>query len=318
MTAKERLKDLEKGKQIGFESSKPKKKKEKTLSRKVTYTITMSNFFSHVFELILSINNIDETKYLSKKHGVQKRDIRLNKKFKRLSGLDWDHSSEIGSFNFNGKLATVFLFHILYEVDHVIAKTYSRQYRDAKRFKVYNMLLNKIIERCDLLVVGLLTRDFSYSEPMHAMTQMLILANGNDGNILKTMEESFKFLEKECRNPSVDEGVVLNNVMKTAYILATMNMKLKKTPKFIEGDYRNDDATIRKQVAQLGFAIMKAESKGAKSLFYDMMIEANPKIMCRFPDVNEFPELCVGYQALTLLMLYMDNPDVTRWVKKMM
>ena len=116
MTAKERLKDLEKGKQIGFESSKPKKKKEKTLTRKATYTITMSNFFSHVFELILSINNIDETKYLSKKHGVQKRDIRLNKKFKRLSGLDWEHSSEIGSFDFNGKLATVFLFHILYEL----------------------------------------------------------------------------------------------------------------------------------------------------------------------------------------------------------
>ena len=35
MTAKERLKDLEKGKQIGFESSKPKKKKEKTESKRV-------------------------------------------------------------------------------------------------------------------------------------------------------------------------------------------------------------------------------------------------------------------------------------------
>lgn len=109
----------------------------------------------------------------------------------------------------------------------------------------------------------------------------------------------------------------MNNIMKTAYILATMNLKLKKTPEFIDGDYSSDDVLMRKQIAQLGYAIMKAEAKGASSFFYDIMIEAKPKIYCRWADVNEYPELCVGCQALYLLMIYMDNPDVTRWVNKM-
>ena len=107
---------------------------------------------------------------------------------------------------------------------------------------------------------------------------MMILASGKDGNILKVVDESFKFLDKECGNQTVDSGVIMNNIMKTAYILATMNLKLKKTPEFIDGDYSSDDVLMRKQIAQLGYAIMKAEAKGASSFFYDIMIEARPKI----------------------------------------
>ena len=316
--AKNRLKELDKGKVAGVDkSSGKKKKKEKTLSKRAVYSITMTNFFGHLFELILMINNINESEYLDSKLGMQKRNIKLNKKFKRLSSLNWHMASEPGSVDFNGKMVTIYLFHIIYEIDRLIQRTYAKQYHDEKRFKVYNMLLNNIIERTDLIVVGLLTRDFSYSEPLHAMTQMMILASGKDGNILKVVDESFKFLDKECGNQTVDSGVIMNNIMKTAYILATMNLKLKKTPEFIDGDYSSDDVLMRKQIAQLGYAIMKAEAKGASSFFYDIMIEAKPKIYCRWADVNEYPELCVGCQALYLLMIYMDNPDVTRWVNKM-
>ena len=185
---KNRLKELDKGKVAGVDkSSGKKKKKEKTLSKRAVYSITMTNFFGHLFELILMINNINESEYLDSKLGMQKRNIKLNKKFKRLSSLNWHMPSEPGSVDFNGKMVTIYLFHIIYEIDRLIQRTYAKQYHDEKRFKVYNMLLNNIIERTDLMVVGLLTRDFSYSEPLHAMTQMMILASGKDGNILKVI-----------------------------------------------------------------------------------------------------------------------------------
>ena len=319
-SVKSRLKELDNGKKAGVDKAsefKQKKKKGKTLSNKVVYSITMSNFFSHVFEMILTINNIDEYEYMDSKNGMQRRNIKLNKKFKELSSLDWESKSEIGSLQFRGKLATIYLFHLVKTIDHLIARTYAKQYKGDKRFKVYNMLLDNIIQRSDMLIVGLLTRDFSYAEPLQAMTQIIILANGKDGNLLEMINDSIEFLEKECNDASVNEGVILNNIMKTAYILSTMNTKLKKTPKFIEGDYRSDDETMKKQIGQLGYAIMKAQVKGNNSLFYDLMIQANPKLFTRFPDVNDYPEVCVGCQALYLLMMYVDDPGVTSWIKKM-
>ena len=314
---KQRIKELEHGSIAGIDKKKEKKKKEKTLGNKAVYSITMSNFFSHIFEMILSINNIDEDEYMDKKLGMQKRNIKFNKKFKELSSINWDDKSEFGSSQFRGKLATIYLFHLVKDIDRLIARTYTREYKGSKRFKVYNMLLNNIITRSDMLIVGLLTRDLSYAEPLQAMTQMIILANGKDGDLLKMINDSISFLEKECSNPTVDEGVILNNIMKTAYILSTMNLKLKKTPKFIEGDYRRNDNVMKNQIGQLGYAIMKAQIKGNESLFYDLMMETNPKLYTRFEDVNDYPEVCVGCQALYLLQLYVDNPDVTKWINKM-
>ena len=51
-SVKSRLKELDNGKKAGVDKAsefKQKKKKGKTLSNKVVYSITMSNFFSHVF-----------------------------------------------------------------------------------------------------------------------------------------------------------------------------------------------------------------------------------------------------------------------------
>lgn len=310
--AKDRLKELEKGK-----CKKPsKKKKDKGLNNRSLYMITLTNFFTHVYELILTINCINKDKFIDSQFGMQKKNIKFNKKFKKLSKLHWDETSEPGSADFNGKLITIYLFHIIREADHLIQRSYSKQYHGEKRFKTCNMLLNNIIERTDLLIVGLLTRDFSYHEPLHAMTQMIILANG-DGNLLKVLDDTFAFLEKECKKDNLDPGVIMNNIMKTAYILSTLDLHLKKTPKFIEGDYRGNDEVMKAQVSQLGYAIMKAQSKGRSSLFYDIMMEAKPKIYARWDDVNEYPELAIGCQALNLLMIYMDDPNVTRWIKKM-
>lgn len=313
---KERIKQIEKG-SVPNKKKKKGKNKEKPLSNKLAYSITMTNFFEHVFEMILTINNIDEEEYVDKKYGMQKRNIKLNKKFKKLSSINWDEKSEFGSLQFRGKLATIYLFHLLKDINHLIARTYAKQYQGEKRFKVYNMLLNNIITRSDMLIVGLLTRDMSYAEPLQAMTQMIILANGKNGDLLDIINKSIAFLEKECSEQTVDEGVILNNIMKTAYILSTMNMNLKKTPKFIEGDYRKDDTVMKNQIGQLGYAIMKAQVKGNESLFYDLMMETNPKLYTRFSDVNEYPEVAIGCQALYLLTLYIDNPDVTKWVNKM-
>lgn len=316
---KTRLKELENGKIAGVDKSdqSSKKKKGKSLGNKIIYSIAMTNFFTHIFEMILMINNIDEIEYLDSKIGMQKRNIKFNKKFKELSSLDWDSKSEIGSLQFRGKLATIYLFHLIKTVDRLITRTYVKEYKGEKRFKVYNMLLNNIIQRSDMLIVGLLTRDFSYAEPLQAMTQIIIFADGLDGNLLGMIDDSIKFLERNCSDRDIDSGIILNNLMKTAYILATMNTKLKKTPEFISGDYTNDDETMKHQIGQLGYAIMKAQTKGNNSLFYDLMIEANPKLFTRFSDVNDYPEVCVGCQALYLLMLYVDDPVVTAWINKM-
>jgi hypothetical protein len=167
------------------------------------------------------------------------------------------------------------------------------------------------------LIVGILTKDFSYAEPLQAMTQILILSGGYDEEILEKLDTAIKFLEEQCTDPDLDEGIILNNIMKTAFMLATLTLKFKKTPEYIEGDYRDDDELMKKQLGQLGYAIMHSQSKGNKSFFYRIMVEANPAIETRFEDIADFPEISVACQALELLGLYMDNPVVSRYIDTM-
>jgi hypothetical protein len=322
MTSKEmtvRFKELQRSEKKGGDiyADVGKKKKGKKLSQESIYTISLSNFFLHSFELILLINHIDEEEYTDKNYGMLKRNIELNKKFKKLSALDWEHSYDINDVNFRGKFATIFLFKLIRETNKLVKKSYQNSYDSKKRFKVYNHILNKIIERSDLLVTGMLTNDFSYAEPLQAMTQMMLLTGMYDDKILERLDDAIKFLEEQCENPDVEDGIIINNILKTAFMLSTLTLKLKKTPQYIEGDYRTDDETMFKQLGQLGYAIIHSQTKGNRSFFYDVMVEAKPKILTRY-DLNEFPEVAIGCQALLLLELYMDSPVITKYINKMM
>jgi hypothetical protein len=248
---------------------------------------------------------------------MMKRNIVLNKKFKKLSLLDWENPYPVDNAIFRGRFATIYLFQLVQEINKWIKKSYLHSYGDKGKYKVYNHLLNSIMTRSDLLVVGLLSRDFSYAEPFQAMTQMLILSGGYDEEILAKLSEATAFLEEQCGSPEVEEGILLNNIMKTAFMLSTLTLKLKKTPEYIEGDYRDDDELMRKQLGQLGYAIMNSQAKGYKSFFYNIMVEANPEVITRFEDAEEYPELLVGCQALMLLDLYMDDPDVSKYIDTM-
>jgi hypothetical protein len=317
--SKKRLKELEKSEKKAGDiyAVTEKKSKGKRIKGEALYTISLSNFFSHVFEMILLINNIDEEEYIDSDYGMMKRNIVLNKKFKKLSDLDWENAYPMENPEFRGKFATVYLFHLVREVNRWIKKTQLYCYKDKKKYKVYNHLLDNIITRSDLLIVGVLTKDFSYAEPLQAMTQILILSGGYDEEILEKLDTAIKFLEEQCTDPDLDEGIILNNIMKTAFMLATLTLKFKKTPEYIEGDYRDDDELMKKQLGQLGYAIMHSQSKGNKSFFYRIMVEANPAIETRFEDIADFPEISVACQALELLGLYMDNPVVSRYIDTM-
>lgn len=317
--ANQRLKELKKGekKNGNIYAEDTKKSKGKQIKGEALYTISLSNFFSHVFEMLLLVNNIDETEYIDKDYGMLKRNITLNKKFRKLSDLDWDNAYPIENPEFRGKFVTVYLFHLIKSVNKWIKKSYVHSYGDKKKYKIYNHLLDNIIVRSDLLVVGCLTKDFSYAEPLQAMTQMLILSGGYDEEILSRMDDAIKFLEEQCTDPDLDEGILLNNIMKTAFMLSTLTLKFKKTPEYIEGDYRDDDELMKKQLGQLGYAIMHSQSKGNKSFFYDIIVEAGLDITTRFDDVAIYPELGVACQALELLNLYMDNPVISRYIDTM-
>lgn len=318
---KKRFKELQKGEKrdgdIYSVAKEKKSKAKKKLKGEAMYTISLTNFFSHVFEMILLMNQIDESEYIDSDYGMMKRNIVLNKKFKKLSLLDWENPYPVDNAIFRGRFATIYLFQLVQEINKWIKKSYLHSYGDKGKYKVYNHLLNSIMTRSDLLVVGLLSRDFSYAEPFQAMTQMLILSGGYDEEILAKLSEATAFLEEQCGSPEVEEGILLNNIMKTAFMLSTLTLKLKKTPEYIEGDYRDDDELMRKQLGQLGYAIMNSQAKGYKSFFYNIMVEANPEVITRFEDAEEYPELLVGCQALMLLDLYMDDPDVSKYIDTM-
>jgi hypothetical protein len=317
---KKRLKQLEKGdRHSGDIYEPPKKKKDKKLKSKPAYELALNYTLVHLYELVLSINGIKAEEYFGPDGISIRNNIKLNKKFKKLSSLDWNKQADFNSLDFRGRFCTIFLMRMIRTCHSNIKGMYKTLYPDTKKHKMYMNLLNQMLLRIDMLVVSMLSRDVAYGEPLEAMYQILSVTGDMDSELARKVQETKEFLIENCSKRKIDDGIIINNILKLAYMLSTNSTKLKKTPEFIEGDYRDDDDLMMRQEAQLGYAILRAQNKGKESLLYDVLIEAKPSIMVRYTEeVNEYPEIVIGCQALFFTGLFVDDPYVTMYIKKMM
>ena len=314
---KKRLKFLEQeGSGYG---KKKKKKKEKGLSQKSWYSITLSNFQFHCYELMSMINGIDPDTYIYADRQVTmlNDNVKVNKLFKRMSLIDWKTPAPISSQTFRGRFATLLILKIAHNSHHIIKHLYENGGFKKKRYKTYNELLSELITTVDCFVTTFLSANLEYTNSLRDILELLVVSEGEEYEILEKLEEMRGFLKENCRTHGVDDGVLCNNIMKMAYVLATNNVNVKKTPKYVEEIDYEDINMMASQIGRLGYAILHRKSKGADSMIYDVFTKSLPEIWSKIDGIDEYPEIIIGTQALELLKLFIDDIEVSRYIDKM-
>ena len=299
---------------------KKKGKKQKYASDKSIYEVTLTNYILHLYQLIFIINDIDETNYMIvdrySAHVV--KDVKIDKKFKEASILDWENPADINSATYRGRFATLFLIKMVRRAHRTVKKVVDKVSKGNHKYEAYNQVLNKLIYSIDLFITGFLSSDIDYTWAIQTLMEIFILADGDDPTVVLRLEEVRELLKENVTDKSFDDGILVNNIMKMAYALATDSAKVKKTPKYVENFPLKNETLKATQIGKLGFAIYNRWQKDkSRNILYEIFMKANPLIYSNIPSVNENPEIGLGTQALTFLKVCVDDPSVSRYINRL-
>lgn len=296
-------------------SNKPKSEKKKKKGHKLTpegkYNVTLMNFQFHLYELICEINNIDLDYYLmidpSRGHAQLVNDFRIDDTFKRLSSLKWDEPSTIDSLYFRGRFCTCLLYKIVRNTHAVIKHIYAETSNGhMNKYKLRHVILEKWIQIIDSFVVSYLSAKQDYLSSLYKIYELIGCIENRTDDVIDHIADT----EQLIRRGNEPDGVVVNNVTKLAFILATNSFKLGKCPAYDEELRYDDFNSTLSQVGGLGYAIMRRRSKdGSKPpIMYLAFQKSNPLIVSRFYKINEeAPEITVGLKALEFSKMFYGN-----------
>ena len=324
---KERIKMLSRGIKYGggiyseVPEKKKKKEKEDKISNRGLYDITLNNFQFHLYTAICMINGIDNDVYIYADRNVTvlNANLKIDKVFKQLSKLDWEHPSGIDTLTFRGRFATCLLLKIIHNSHKIVKGLYnSVNTKDGKhRWKSYNALLNELIYHINTFITAYLSLDIDYVDHLTKIYEIILISEGKEIEIVDRMNAIREMIASNLRSPSYDDGTICNNVMKLAYVLSTDSLKLKDTPKYDEYLEFRDYARMGNQIGTLGYAIMKRRMKtGVVPFMYKTMNKAMPELITRFVEADEMPELVIGTKAITLLEIFMGDPRIIEYIDR--
>ena len=324
---KERTKFLSKGVKFGGiyaetpEKKKKKKKKEKVSNRAI-YDITLGNFQYHLYTAICMINGIDTDVYVYADSGttILNANLKIDDVFLRASQLDWKTPAGIDTATFRGRFATALLLKIAHNAHRIVKGLFNTvEEKVPHKHTAYMSILDEFIYHIDTFATTYLSADLEYAKHLQKIYEILLIAEGKNNEIMERLYDVQEMLEKAVSGRcSYDEGTIANNVMKMAYVLSTDSLKLKNTPRYDEDLNFQDYYGMGNQIGTLGYAILKRRIKTNEiPMFYKIMQKARPKLVSRFVETEEMPELAVGTKALTLLEIFIGDPKITKYIDQL-
>lgn len=322
VNVKERIKILERAAKKGdlYAAYPQKKKKEKVtkVSNRGLYDITLGNFQFHMYNLICQINGIDVGVYMyvDNSHTILNGNMKIDKKFKNLSLLDWKTPKGIDTLTFRGRFATLLLYRMVRNAHKIVKRIYREYDEDSKRYRAYNTFLDEVVYQTSLFVATFLSSNLDYWDPLRSLLTLLLIAENNDVDAIDKLTGTRELLLTAVKHPTkYNDGIIMNNITKSAYALATGSTNVKHTPKYDESLRRKDQHRMANQIGTLGLAILKYRKKHEQlPLLYDIFQEANPEIWSRFTIVNDAIELILATKSIVMLELLMGDQNIKRYI----
>ena len=327
---KERVKSLSRGAKHGDlygtptkkkKEKKKSKKKEPKISQRALYDITLNNFQFSIYTAMCMINGIDPNIYIysDKTTTFLNANIKLDKTFKTMSKLDWETPKPINSMTFRGRFATILLLKIARN-SHKIVKHLFEQTNAKKRYQSYNLILNEWIYQINTFVATYLSSDLVYEDHLEKIIEIYNVSEDLNSEIIGKLDDTRMLLREAINHPGkYEDGILCNNIMKMAYVLATDSLKVKRTPKYDEDLSFASQSQMGNQIGTLGYAIMHRRYVKEDDVpwIYDIFQLAKPEINSRFSAIDENPEILIGTKAITLLQILMGDPEIVKFIERL-
>lgn len=297
-----------------------KKRKEVKLKSRDVYDIRLSNFQIHLYECLFKINGIPSVLYMyvDGESVSLHKNVKINDKFMKASKLDWKTPADINSMTFRGRFATLMIYELIQNSHAILKHTIKKVTgEDGVKYKVMNKVLDDWIVTVDSFIACYLSSNLDYTQYLHEIYQLLLIAQDKDFDIYNHLMTTISLITEARKKHEIgSEGVIVNNLTKMAYAIATDSTKVKRTPKYNPRfDFRDDDDVVS-QVMGLGDAILHFRAKkDTTPALYQLFLKANPLIESRFEHAANSPELVTGLGAIMLVEMFLCDAD-KKYVEK--
>lgn len=163
----------------------------------------------------------------------------------------------------------------------------------------------------NLLTKQTVNRD--YTSPLLDLFQFVLIAKGNDKQValVSTFRSDREFIPIAIESDDYDIETVLNEVIKVAYAMVTLDTHIECTPSYSE--LRGIEEYQYPQLVEvLGQCIQYSKSYNP---FYRLFMMAYPEIRTKNENLGE--SYTIGLQALEFMKFVMNDKTITKFINKL-
>lgn len=294
--------------------TKARKKKKSKWER--IYLLTLSNFKFFLMDTICMLNGIERDDYFFEDGFPRFKKFKFNKDFKDTSFLHFDEkANSIYGARYRARYLTMLYFYFFKNIEKIVNKL-SKKIGD-ESYKTKINILKDVIVKLNTFTVNFSSNNGDYSNSLKELMNILMITDGNKKNkkVMKIVTQQGEIVKDACKNKHLyDEDVMINNIIKLAYVTATTSTDIHKCPKFKEGVTKSDRDNVKKQVRKLGKAICYELNKRKTPEFYKVYTNSRPIYYSNFKDINEDDYLNIGTKALTYLKFILNDKKCNRFI----
>lgn len=297
---------------------------------KIEYVVTLSNYEVYLIDLLCNLNGVDSRNYIFvTEYGVICGDeFKLNRDFKEMSSLSMadDIPDSIDSLEFKGRFISYIIYDILEDLHGLIKSVYKNGIVDQKKKRKYGnylIILNETIKTLNMVIITYLSKDGYYTEHLGRLMELRILSDGSPKKkkYTKLFNRKVEFIRDICQKNLIgmyneDQFIILNDITKMAYMLATERYNFKNCGLVPEDIKISDKKSVKEVLGRLGYAIMVDRSKHKANPIYKAYLKAKPEIYSSMKIRVDNVELGIAIQALTYEKLVLDNTGVSSVIDK--
>ena len=211
--------------------------------------------------------------------------------------------------NFNGNI------HKIVENELIYTHNKIRHSKDELGIKITKDVINNCVRLVNLMVTNTtfantILKINAYASFSKKPAKYIKYVNMVNGHILSLRNVAKPDI---ITNVGMDEDVVIYNILKIAYMLATGKTSIKNLPSFAELENIRFSYNLRKLIERLGVAIYKSKSV---SPLFKAFIDASPKVYSQFHK-NASRELRCGLTALEFASFVMNDKYISRCIDMM-
>lgn len=276
--------------------------------------------------VVYEINGITQEQYLTEK---RKRFKELKDgEFTSLSILEWDNDDYYNpdSYTFRCRFLTLFIIDFLDQLENVTL----RKYDYLSRFKT-----------------GKYENGYFYMQGLARDLRRFInvMLSGNSyGNIFLQVHQNCSYMKVKKTDPKelnkyikdiryelkqglketlfnkkdMPEDIAIDSILKLTYLISTGNTDLDNLPKFRYIEGADTSYELRGLIEALGSAIMDEKKYEKRPIMYQAYMNARPKIMSKYEDINENWLISVGVRSLEYTKFFCNDKYISRFIDKML